>query len=124
MSAGEVLVVDDNFNFAKALAKLIGDAGFHAVACHNGGEALAFAANASLLAVVLDIHLPDLNGLILAQKLRDRLGATLPIIIVSGDTSMETIHSLSHVGASYFFPKPVNAGALVSRLKELVGAST
>jgi DNA-binding response OmpR family regulator len=72
---------------------------------------------------VLDIHLPDINGLVLANKLRDRLGAEIPIIIVSGDTSMETIKSLSHVGATYFFSKPVNPNVLVQRLKELVGGA-
>ena len=72
-------------------------------------------------AAVVDIHLPDINGLILSQQLRERLGPDAPIIVVSGDTSMETIKSLPHVGATYFFPKPVSARQLIARLKELLG---
>ena len=117
----EVLVVEDNFGVAHALASVIRKAGFEAVACHTGADALDRLAVAKPRAAVLDIHLPDINGLILAHKIRDRLGGDIPIIIVSGDTSIETIKSLGHVGATYFFSKPVSPSVLVSRLKELLG---
>jgi DNA-binding response OmpR family regulator len=118
--ANGVLVVDDNFGVAKALSAVLRQAGFNATACHCGKEALTFCDGATPAAAVIDIHLPDINGLILAQKMRDRYGPQMPIIIVSGDTSMETIKSLSHVGATYFFSKPINANILVARLKELL----
>jgi DNA-binding response OmpR family regulator len=120
-ATGDVLVVDDNLHVAKALAVLLGQAGFEPATCHNGSDALAKARSAAPAAIVLDVHLPDINGLVLAQKLRTLLGPDVPIIIVSGDTSMETINSLSHVGATYFFPKPVNAAALIQRIRELLG---
>ena len=117
---GGVLVVEDHFGVANALASVIRKAGFDATACHSGSDALAHCRVSKPLATVLDIHLPDINGLVLAHKLRERLGGEMPIIIVSGDTSMETIKSLPHVGATHFFSKPVNANVLVERLKELV----
>jgi DNA-binding response OmpR family regulator len=115
-----VLVVEDNFGVANALATVIRRAGFDATACHRGSEALEHVRHTKPRAAVLDIHLPDINGLVLAHKIRDHVGGDVPIIIVSGDTSMETIKSLSHVGATYFFSKPVNPNVLVARLKELV----
>jgi DNA-binding response OmpR family regulator len=115
-----VLVVEDNFGVANALATVIRRAGFAATACHCGLDALEYLRGATPQAAVLDIHLPDINGLVLAHKLRDSLGDAIPIIIVSGDTSMETIKSLPHVGATYFFSKPVNPHVLVDRLKELI----
>ena len=118
--AGDVLIVDDNQAVAKALAALIVKAGFAAVSYHSGTDALAYADASTPVAAVLDIHLPDLNGLVLARKLRDRFGDAVPIIIVSGDTSMETIKTLPHVGATYFFPKPLNPAALVTRLREIL----
>lgn len=119
--AGAVLVVEDNRSVAKALSMLLDHAGFDPATCHSGAEALASAATVSPVAVVLDVHLPDISGLVLAHKLRQQLGPDVPIIIVSGDTTMETINSLAHVGATYFFPKPVNATALIGRIKELLG---
>ena len=52
---------------------------------------------------------------------REILGPDTPIIVLSGDTSMPTLNSLPHVGATYFFSKPVNAAHLLERLKESVG---
>jgi DNA-binding response OmpR family regulator len=115
-----VLVVEDNFGVANALASVIRKAGFDATACHSGADALDHCRVAKPAAAVLDIHLPDINGLVLATKLRERLGGETPIIIVSGDNSIATIKSLSHAGATYFFSKPVNPNILVERLRELV----
>ena len=118
----DVLVVDDNPNVNKALALLLRRAGFTPIPCHRGADALDYLGRGngdSLCAAVVDIHLPDISGLILAHKLRDRCGPSTPIIVVSGDTSMETINSLAHIGATYFFSKPVHAAKLVERLKEL-----
>ena len=115
-----ILVVDDNANVTKALAALIRDAGYEPVPCFNAADALAWAASNPVAAAVVDIHLPDMSGLILAQKLRERFGATTPIIVVSGDTSMETLNSLPHVGATYFFSKPISAAKLLEKLKTLL----
>ncbi|HEY1685474.1 MAG TPA: response regulator, partial [Tepidisphaeraceae bacterium] len=71
-------------------------------------------------AAVIDIHLPDLSGLILSQQLRAHFGERTPIIVVSGDGSQEVLNSLSQVGATYFFSKPVNARALVEKLQDLL----
>ncbi len=118
--ATTILVVDDNPMVTRALSSLIRDAGYDPVACHSGADALAFAEEKTPGAAVVDIHLPDINGLVLSHKLRERFGPGTPIVIVSGDTSMETIKSLPHVGATYFFPKPVNANLLIERLRELI----
>lgn len=121
-TSARVLIVDDQQPVTRALSALIRNAGFDPHACHTGGEALAYSESAKPAAAVVDIHLPDINGLILVQMMRARFGPAMPIIVVSGDTSMETIKSLSHVGATYFFSKPVNAGALVEKLKGLIGS--
>jgi CheY-like chemotaxis protein len=119
-AACRVLVVDDNETVVRALSKLIGREGFHAIPCCSGQDAIAFAEQHDApAAAVVDVHLPDINGLVLAHKLRTLFGPSTPIIVVSGDTSMETLKSLSHVGAAYFFPKPLNPAVLVERLKEL-----
>jgi CheY-like chemotaxis protein len=112
-----VLIVDDNEPTAKALAKVLGAAKFETAVYYRGGEAVEYAKSKSICAAVVDIHLPDLSGLVVTQKLRQHLGAAVPIIILSGDTSMETLNSLPHVGATYFFSKPVNSAQLVERLQ-------
>ena len=115
-----VLIVDDSTLTAKALAQVLRGSGFQPAVFHAGLPALDFAKANVPAAAVIDIHLPDINGLVLSQKLRETLGAEKPIIVLSGDTSMETLNSLPHVGATYFFSKPVNAAQLIERLRNLV----
>src|SRR4051812_22356694 len=119
-----VLVVDDNEVFAHAVAKLLRNQGWRVKVCYNGLDALREVECEVLAAAVVDIHLPDISGLVLTAKLRDRYGPKLPIIVLSGDTSMENLRSLPHVGASYFISKPFNSEHLVERLREFAGAAS
>ena len=119
----QVLVVDDSELVTASLASLLASRGFVVTAVNNATDALAFMQANQPVAAIVDIHLPDLSGLILSQKIRERVGDAMPIIIVSGDVSMETLNSLPHVGATYFFSKPVNPPLLLERLNELVGQS-
>jgi PleD family two-component response regulator len=116
----KILIVEDDVTAARALRRILTDAGYEPMIYHAGTEALAAAKREHPAAAMIDVHLPDLNGLILAQQIRQIVGDDIPIIMVSGDTSMETLNSLSHVGATYFFSKPLNRNMLVERMKEWV----
>ena len=121
-----ILIVDDSQPTATALATLLG-ATYATALAFRGGDALCQVrdnAPGYFAAAIVDIHLPDISGLVVSQKLREMLGPGVPIIVLSGDTSMTTLNSLSHVGATYFFSKPVNAGQLLERLKEWVPPGT
>jgi DNA-binding response OmpR family regulator len=122
-SSRSVLIVEDNRLIADAMARLLRSDGYTTTVWHNGTEALGWVqslngSKGSIAAAILDIHLPDLHGLVLSSKLRELLGPAVPIIVVSGDTSMENLRSLPHVGATYFFPKPLNPTNLLDRLRE------
>jgi len=116
----EILIVDDDVHTARALQLLMKQSGYVARVCHNGTDALAHAATNAPAAALIDVHLGDLSGLVLAKELRELVGERMPIIMLSGDTSMETLNSLSHVGATYFFSKPVNPTTLIEHLREWV----
>jgi DNA-binding response OmpR family regulator len=118
--AGRVLIVEDDPGTAQSLASVLERAGYQTSVCYNGLEALRSAGDASPAAAMVDIHLPDLSGLVITQKLRAQLGPRVPIIIVSGDTSMETLNSLSHVGATYFLSKPTSPAVLLQLLGDCI----
>ncbi len=116
----EVLIIEDNQTVAQSLAALVQQAGYRPIVFHTGCTALGYTEHNRPCAIVVDIHLPDISGLIVSQRIRHCLGPDTPIIIISGDTSMENLNSLAHVGASHFFGKPLKAASLVQRLNELV----
>jgi DNA-binding response OmpR family regulator len=117
-----ILIVDDSEITARALARVLSAAKFNTAVSYRGVDAVDYAIHNPIAAAVVDIHLPDLSGLVVTQKLREHFGPVLPIIILSGDTSMETLNSLPHVGATYFFSKPVNSSQLVARMKDWVNS--
>jgi len=113
-----ILIVEDNPSIARALAEVLRKQEYETIVSLRGLDALEQARRVRFDAAVIDVHLPDMNGLVLSQKLREQLGPDAPIIVLSGDTSMETLNSLSFVGATYFFSKPVNSERLIERLRQ------
>ena len=120
-NAAHILIVDDNPPTARALSKLL-KKDYRTTVVHRGGDALEAARTIAFDAAFVDIHLPDLSGLVVSRKLREQLRPGAPIIVLSGDTSMQTLNSLPHVGATYFFSKPVSASLLMERLKGWLSA--
>ena len=127
-SPPKVLIIDDSEPTARALAAILQRASYATAVALRGSEGIdraraEAAGGGGFAAAIVDIHLPDLSGLVVSQKLREIMGPQTPIIVLSGDTSMPTLNSLPHVGATYFFSKPVNAGLFLERLKEWVGGA-
>jgi DNA-binding response OmpR family regulator len=116
-----VLIVDDDRALRDGLSALLADCGYRAAVAPTGTAALEYARRGPPpAAAVVDIHLPDINGLVLSQRLREHLGPAAPVIVLSGDTSMEVLNSLPHVGATYFFGKPLHPERLLERLAQLL----
>ena len=114
-----VLVVDDSEPTARALAALLDGASYQAVTALRGRDALErAAASPTFAAAIVDIHLPDMSGLEVTRRLRELLGPDVPIIVLSGDSSMDVLTRLPDAGATHFFSKPVNAGMLLERLNQ------
>jgi DNA-binding response OmpR family regulator len=118
-----ILIVDDDALVVKAMQNLLGKAGFATIGCMNAADALSKCV-VGISAAVVDIHLPDMNGLNLSQQLREKLGPATPIIILSGDTSMDTIRALPEAKATYFCSKPVNSALLIGQLREWLGLAS
>lgn len=118
-----ILVVEDDVHLGKMLCAYLKRSGYDAELAATGHDALDFCDVTCPAAVMADVHLPDLNGLILTSKLRQKFGKAMPIIVLSGDTSMEVIRSLSHVGATHFFNKPLNLDNLRQHLSDLLSGT-
>jgi DNA-binding response OmpR family regulator len=115
-----VLVADDDPALSQALAATLRNAGYSVQVAVTGGQAMAYVRDHRILAAVVDIHMPDVHGLVLSQQLRAACGPAIPILILSGDSSMSVINSLPFAGATYYFRKPVVAKLLLDKLAELL----
>ena len=88
----KILIIDDSQATAGALEHLLRRASYDTAVAHRGQDGIERARAGGFAAAMVDIHLPDLSGLVVSQKLRELLGPNTPIIVLSGDTSMQTLN--------------------------------
>ena len=116
--AQSVLVIEDDEDTAEMVCNLLETAGYEAVAVSDGGTALDEIAMIAPDLVLLDIHLPDINGLEILKKVRSH--SFLPMIVMSGyERDRDRVVALE-AGADDFMAKPFAPDELVARVKALL----
>lgn len=120
LAPASILVVDDDLDIRAALSDLLGAEGYAVQSAGTGAEALALAERQPFSAVLLDIGLPDLDGMAVLKRLVES-HPTLPVIILTAFThSAQTIETLSK-GAFAYLTKPYNRDELKMVLRRAVG---
>jgi len=114
--AARVLLVDDDPEICQFLATLLEIEGFEPETASGADEALAACARDAPAAVLLDIAMPDVDGLELCSLLRRR-GVTCPILVVSARPGHELTRKALDAGADEFIRKPFDNADLVARLR-------
>jgi two-component system KDP operon response regulator KdpE len=113
--ARHVLVVDDEPLILRALGASLGAAGYRVTTATDGASALEAAALRQPAAVVLDLRLPDIDGVEVCRRLRE--WTDVPVIVVSAmDSEVEKIAALD-AGADDYVTKPYSVGELLARLR-------
>lgn len=119
-----VLVVDDTPATRYSTCRILRAAGFQIVEAATGGEGMDLARAGGVSAVVLDVHLPDIDGFTVCRMLR-QLPETvvLPVLHLSA-TYVETADKVAGLnsGADAYLEHPVDAGILVATLQALIRA--
>lgn len=116
--AQSILVIEDDEDTADMVCNLLETAGYEAVAIGQGSEALDEIAMIAPDLVLLDIHLPDINGLEILKKVRSH--SFLPMIVMSGyERDRDRVIALE-AGADDFMAKPFAPDELVARVKALL----
>jgi FixJ family two-component response regulator len=117
-----VFVVDDDISVRESLESLIRCAGWEPETFASGQEFLAQPRRFAPSCLVLDMTLPDLNGL----ELQRRIGAErvdLPIIFITGYSDVPTTVKAMKGGAVEFLTKPVNDALLLSAIETAIERS-
>jgi PAS domain S-box-containing protein len=120
-----VLVVDDNPVTRYSTARVLRAAGFRTAEAGSGGEALELAGQ-GMAAVVLDVHLPDIDGFEVCRTIRGRADiALLPVVHLSAEyiRNEDRVAGLN-AGADGYLIHPVEPAVLVATLQALIRART
>lgn len=113
-----VLIIDDDFMVAKVHAGFIQRTpGFAVVGvAHTGAQAVIETGRLRPDLVLLDIHLPDVNGLDLMQKLRE-VAPELDVLVISAAREVETVRKALRGGIVHYLIKPFSQTDLQERLE-------
>jgi two-component system, OmpR family, KDP operon response regulator KdpE len=113
--APRVLVVDDELQILRALRVVLREAGFEVVAAQSASEALDRAAVRPPQAAIVDLVLPDGDGIEVTHRLRE--WSEMPILVLSAVGEEEQKVRALEAGADDYVTKPFGARELVARLQ-------
>jgi DNA-binding response OmpR family regulator len=119
--AQTVLVVEDEASIASFVALYLKNAGYTVKAVANGADALAQVEAEQPALIVLDLMLPDMDGIEVCRRIRQR--RDVPILMLTArDEDIDKIIGLE-VGADDYMTKPFNPRELVARVKSILRRS-
>jgi DNA-binding NtrC family response regulator len=116
MEAIRVLVVDDERDFAAAIAERLVTRGFLASAVFSGPQALEAVKEAEYDAVVLDLKMPGMDGLQTLQAIR-QIEPDIQVLVLTGHGTVAAGIGGMQLGAADFLQKPVTIERLCSAIR-------
>lgn len=117
-----VLLVDDETEFVSTLAERLCMRGVGADWVSTPEDALEAVANTTYEIAVLDVKIPRMSGLDLKKRI-ERVSPTTRFIFVTGHGSEADYQTgAAEAGAAFYLVKPVQIGALIAKMKELLAA--
>lgn len=113
-----ILVVDDEMGIRELLSEILSDEGHSIQTAENAAEARAIRANNMPDLVLLDIWMPDTDGVTLLKEWqRDGL-LTMPVIMMSGHATIDTAVEATRIGALNFLEKPIALQKLLKAVQQ------
>lgn len=113
-----ILVVDDEMGIRELLSEILGDEGHVVITAENAQQAREQRAAAVPDLVLLDIWMPDTDGVTLLKEWqRDGL-LTMPVIMMSGHATIDTAVEATRIGALNFLEKPISLQKLLKAVQQ------
>lgn len=121
-SAMRVLLVEDDIEILSFLRQSLNEAGFEIDAAQDGQSALALAQQTKYDAFIVDLGLPDLDGIDLILQLRKK-GIVTPVLILSARRSVDDRVKGLELGGDDYLTKPFAIAELLARVRSLIRRS-
>ena len=114
-----VLVVDDDLYLLAAIKQTLTLNGYAATTCGNPLEALARLGDQPFAAVLADIRMPEMNGMVLLERILER-DPDLPVILITGHGDISLAVEAVKKGAYHFLQKPVDEDIILATLARAI----
>lgn len=118
-SAVKVLVAEDNMVNALMLQEALSQSGYAVIHARNGREAVDMALSEHPDVILVDVHMPELNGLEAIEQIRQQAPAPAPFLVLTADVTAETRDKIERANAHGAFNKPVDIDAVLKAVGDL-----
>ncbi len=113
-----ILIVDDEMGIRELLSEILGDEGHVVEVAENAQRAREHRANATPDLVLLDIWMPDTDGVTLLKEWASQGLLTMPVIMMSGHATIDTAVEATKIGALNFLEKPIALQKLLAAVEQ------
>src|SRR5205809_1026555 len=117
-----ILVVDDEENIRHTLRGVLADEGFEVLEAPDGRRALELLRHAAPRLAIVDVWMPEMDGIELVERMRNQAPG-VPIIVISGHGTIETAVRVIRLGAFDFLEKPFPLDALLGVIGRALGTN-
>jgi len=118
MNNAKILFIDDDQRICRLVKRYLEGNGFEAIFAHNAADANNFLSDDSIALILLDIMLPDKDGLTLAQEIRST--STTPIIFLTARAEIDDKVTGLELGADDYITKPFEEKELIARIQTVL----
>jgi CheY-like chemotaxis protein len=117
-----ILLVEDNDTIRDAFAFLLRETGYNVAQAANGGQALEIAAREQPDLILLDLGLPDLNGLEVTRRLKAQEATRGIVVVALTGRALESDHQACiDAGCADYLSKPINTADLLRKIPGYLG---
>jgi len=120
----KILVVEDEVHVSSFIKKGLEEEGFIVDIAYDGSIGLNLACNKEYDIIVLDVILPNINGLEICRKIRERHGYSVPVIMLTALGASDDIINGLNTGADDYLVKPFKFKELLARINALLRRKT
>ncbi len=120
MATKEILVVDDEVGIRELLSEILFDEGYQVALAENAQQAREYRLNKVPDLVLLDIWMPDTDGLSLLKEWVAQDLLTMPVVMMSGHGTIETALEATRIGAADFLEKPIALQKLLKTVETVM----
>jgi len=113
-----ILVVDDEMGIRELLNEILTDEGHSVVSAQNANEARKARENLEPDLVLLDIWMPDVDGVTLLKEWSNNGQLTMPVVMMSGHATIDTAVEATRIGAVNFLEKPIALQKLLKTVEQ------
>lgn len=116
----QILVVDDELGIRNLLSEILNDEGFDVLTAEDAATAREQVRNQHIDLILLDIWMPDTDGVTLLKEWGANREIRCPVIMMSGHGTIETAMEATRFGAMDFLEKPISLKRLLSTVKRVL----